>query len=101
MEHLRFNRHEIFNSDDTSEVLDILSEVSREAYKQGKSKYDGNYGSISNMLYGLFDGYLYFDLFIHSKDTLSDDLAKRVAKIWRKSYDFICANDGFEFDSTL
>lgn len=92
MEHLRFNRHEIFTQDDRTEVLDILSEVSREAYKQGKSRYDGNYGSISNMLYGLFDGYLYFDLAIQSKDTLSDDLAKRVAKIWRKSYDFVSAN---------
>ena len=92
MEHLRFNRHEIFNSDDTSEVLDILSEVSREAYKQGKSRYDGNYGSISNMLYGLFDGYLYFDLPSQSKDTLSEDLHKRVAKICQKSYDFIIEN---------
>jgi hypothetical protein len=92
MEHLRFNRHEIFTQEDRTEVLDILSEVSREAYKQGKSRYDGNYGSISNMLYGLFDGYLYFDLAIQSKDTLSEDLHKRVAKIWKKSYDFITAN---------
>ena len=44
----RFNRHEIFTSEDRSLVLDVISDVES--------------GKLSNMLFGLFDGYLYDEL---------------------------------------
>ena len=43
----RFNRHEVFNSDDRSLVLDIIKVMPQEDY------------DTVNHLYGLFDGYLY------------------------------------------
>ena len=48
-EYLRFNRHKVFNADDRSLVLDLIKKVEP-------------FGKESNMLYGLFDGYLYVDL---------------------------------------
>lgn len=46
----RFNRHEVFNSDDRSLVLDIIQAMPSEDR------------TTVNHLYGLFDGYLYDDL---------------------------------------
>jgi len=46
--YLKFNRHEIFTSDDRSLVLDVISDVEN--------------SNVSNMLFGLFDGYLYDEL---------------------------------------
>tara|TARA_B110000858_G_scaffold177140_1_gene211875 strand:+ start:106 stop:360 length:255 start_codon:yes stop_codon:yes gene_type:complete len=43
----RFNRHEVFNSDDRSLVLDIIKVMPTEDY------------DTVNHLFGLFDGYLY------------------------------------------
>ena len=53
MTHYRFDRHKLFSMDDTSEVLDIISEV------RGIDSDDDSIGELTNMLYGLFDGYLY------------------------------------------
>ena len=55
----RFNRHQLFTSEDRTEVLDLIKEVERVAYSEGVSRYDGTYGELTNMLFGLFDGYLY------------------------------------------
>lgn len=59
MAHYRFDRHKLFSMDDTSEVLLLLEEVERVAYSEGVSRYEGKYGELTNMLFGLFDGYLY------------------------------------------
>ena len=48
-EYLRFNRHEVMNANDRELVLDIIKKVEP-------------FVKESNMLYGLFDGYLYVDL---------------------------------------
>ena len=53
MAHYRFDRHKLFSMDDTSEVLDIIREV------RGIDSDDDNLPDLTNMLYGLFDGYLY------------------------------------------
>ena len=54
----RFNRHEIFEMEDTSYVLELIGKV-------------GNH-SIKNMLFGLFDGYLYEELMydLYSKTSI-------------------------------
>jgi hypothetical protein len=53
MAHYRFDRHKLFSMDDTSEVMDIIREV------RGIDTDDDNLPNLTNMLYGLFDGYLY------------------------------------------
>jgi hypothetical protein len=61
----RFNRHEVFSMEDTSFVLQLISQVRDH--------------SIKNMLYGLFDGYLYQELMydLYSKtDVKGDDLLR-------------------------
>jgi hypothetical protein len=51
MSYIRFDRHTNMSSETRQEILDILKEV------------DFNTGfDLMNMLYGLFDGYLYDDL---------------------------------------
>lgn len=59
MAHYRFDRHKLFTSEDRTEVLDLIKEVEKVAYSEGVSRYDGTYGELTNMLFGLFDGYLY------------------------------------------
>ena len=51
MSYTKFDRHANMSSETRSEILDIISEVD---YKTGLD--------LMNMLYGLFDGYLYDDL---------------------------------------
>lgn len=58
MAHYRFNRHQLFSQEDTSEVLDIIRTVDNIALDNG-SFMEGAFGELTNMLYGLFDGYLY------------------------------------------
>ena len=51
MSYIRFDRHTNMSSETRQEILDIIGEV------------DFNTGfDLMNMLYGLFDGYLYDDL---------------------------------------
>jgi hypothetical protein len=51
MSYIRFDRHTNMSSETRNEILDIIGEV------------DYNTGfDLMNMLYGLFDGYLYDDL---------------------------------------
>jgi len=51
MSFIRFNRHANMTSETRGEIMDIIKEV------------DFNTGfDLMNMLYGLFDGYLYDDL---------------------------------------
>ena len=49
--HERFDRHSLFNSDDISLVLDVIGKVSKK-----------DHHNVSNMLFGLFDGYWYIGL---------------------------------------
>lgn len=46
--HDRFDRHSLFTSDDRSLVLNIIGKISK-----------SDHPNVVNMLFGLFDGYLY------------------------------------------
>lgn len=58
MAHYRFNRHQLFSQEDTSEVMNIIRTVEDIAI-DNDSYMEGSFGDLTNMLYGLFDGYLY------------------------------------------
>lgn len=58
MAHYRFNRHQLFSPEDTTEVMNIIRTVEDIAI-DNDSFMDGAYGELTNMLYGMFDGYLY------------------------------------------
>lgn len=49
--HERFDRHSLFTSDDRSLVLNIIQSISKSEHP-----------NVSNMLFGLFDGYWYIGL---------------------------------------
>ena len=84
MAHYRFDRHKLFSMDDTSEVLDIIREV------RGIDSDNDTLHDLTNMLYGLFDGYLYDNVLTTavSITDLSMDICKRIEAIVDK-----CTND--------
>ncbi len=90
MAHYRFDRHQLFTSQDRSEVLDLIREVETIAYSNDKSRYDGQYGKLTNMLFGLFDGYLYDNVLTTAASIadLSMDTIGRIEAIVDK-----CTND--------
>ena len=59
MSDYRFNRQELFTREDMRELMDIISDV---------EMLDGNHFTLTNQLYGLFDGVLY-DNIIHNANT--------------------------------
>ena len=83
--HERFDRHSLFNSDDRSLVLDIIGKVSKK-----------HHHNVSNMLFGLFDGYWYIGLesALYHIDTIPtymladlSELLDRVSKVSKPSID--------------
>lgn len=58
MDYLRFNRHEIFDAALLDRVREVLNAVEDHRIDTNQSLF----GSLSNMLFGLYDGYLYDDL---------------------------------------
>ena len=54
MSYKRFDRHEVFSMDDTSFVLDCIREID-------KYDYDNGGAELANMLFGLFDGFYYYE----------------------------------------
>ena len=53
MNDYRFNRQEVFDRDDMRELMDIISDV---------EMLDGNHFTLTNQLYGMFDGVVYDDI---------------------------------------
>ena len=49
----RFNRQELFTREDMRELMDIISDV---------EMLDGNHFTLTNQLYGMFDGVVYDDI---------------------------------------
>jgi hypothetical protein len=72
----RFNRHESMNSETLSEIMDIK----RELYRDDVSK-EFNIINLSNMLSGLFDGYLYEEIQLLALE-LPTDIASSIMKIY-------------------
>lgn len=52
MQYKRFDRHEVFNGEDRTLVLDCIQHIDKYDYENGGAE-------LSNMLFGLFDGYYY------------------------------------------
>ena len=78
MSYKRFNRHEVFNQEDTSFVLELIGQIY------------GQHG-IKNMLYGLFDGYLYEELMydLYSKTSIKGKDLERLETILEKVDDHL------------
>ena len=76
MTYSRFNRHENMNSETRSEIMKLIRTVS-----DIDSVDDGILERIQNMLYGLFDGYLYDDLQLLSLQ-LPTELCSRIMRIF-------------------
>jgi len=53
-----FNRHEVYTSEMMGLQSKIMRKIDEAAFEQKKSMSN----SLSNMMYGLYDGYLYSDL---------------------------------------
>ena len=64
MNYLRFNRHEIFDAALMDRVANVLNAVEDHHIDTNQSLF----GSLSNMLFGLYDGYLYDDLQMEAMD---------------------------------
>lgn len=75
----RFNRHELFTMDDTSEVMDII----RDVRDLSMDVDDDRLGNLTNMLYGMFDGYLYDNILTTAASIpqLSMDVIRRIEPI--------------------
>jgi hypothetical protein len=59
MSDYRFNRQELFTREDMRELMDIISDV---------EMLDGNHFTLTNQLYGMFDGVVYDDI-LHNANT--------------------------------
>lgn len=85
MAHYRFDRHELFDSQDTKEVMSIIDEVMFVKIDSKKDNYDVDEKlfDLQNKLYGLFDGYLYDDILTTAASIpqLPLDVCKRIEKI--------------------
>ena len=74
----RFDRHEIFEMDDTSFVMECIKHID-------KYDYDNGGAELSNMLFGLFDGYLYDTIYTYAYEHLPiemyNELEQRLKKV--------------------
>ena len=74
----RFDRHELFEMSDTSFVMDCIKHVD-------KYDYDNGGAELSNMLFGLFDGYLYDTIYTYAYEHLPiemyNELEQRLKKV--------------------
>lgn len=76
MSYSRFDRHELFEMSDTSFVLDCIKHI---------DKYDSENGGaqLANMLYGLFDGFLYDEIYTYAYEHLPIDMYKQLENLCR------------------
>jgi len=77
MQYSRFDRHELFEMDDTSFVMDCIKRI---------DKYDSENGGaqLANMLYGLFDGFLYDEIYTYAYEHLPIDMYKQLDSLCMK-----------------
>jgi hypothetical protein len=71
MSYTRFDRHEYMGAETRSEIMDTIREI-------GDNDYSRN---LENMMYGLFDGYLYAEIQIEALQ-LPTELASKVMRIF-------------------
>lgn len=70
MSYTNFNRHANMSGDTLNEIMNILTEV------RFNSGFD-----IVNMIYGLFDGYLYDELLTRAKEEFDGNTYNRLEKV--------------------
>ena len=94
MAHYRFNRHELFSSEDTQEVLNIIRTVGDIALDIDREDREEAFNELTNMLYGMFDGYLYDNVLTTavSITQLPMDVIRRIETIVDKVTGHILAN---------
>ena len=68
-----YNRHEHMSAETLGDIMDIIRDVRFE---------DGTF-ELTNMLYGLFDGYLYDNLIVEADNTdMSKETFRKILKVW-------------------
>ena len=70
----RFNRHEIFEMSDTSFVLDCIQHIDKYDYENGGAE-------LSNMLFGLFDGFYYDKIHRYAAEHLPIEMFEQLEDI--------------------
>jgi len=73
----RFDRHEVFEMDDTSFVLDCIREIDNQDFDNGGAE-------LANMLFGLFDGFLYDEIYTYAYEHLSEGMYDKLEAILKK-----------------
>ena len=71
----QFDRHESMNSETRREIMDIISEL-RNVDAEIESL-----NTLENMMYGLFDGYLYENVQLYALE-LPTGIATRIMKVY-------------------
>jgi len=91
MSYYRFNRHEAFSADDTSELLNIICAVKDISLD---IEDDDDFNALENKLYGLFDGYLYNDVLTTAASIMQVplELCKRIEVLIDKAANDILVN---------
>ena len=86
MKYSRFDRHELFSSDDTSFVMDCIKKI---------DKYDSENGGaeMANMLFGLFDGYLYDVIYTYAYEHLPIEMYNELENRLRKVHLSLATRD--------
>lgn len=70
MSYTKFNRHQNMSVETLSEIGDIIGEV----------RWDSSF-DLSNMLFGLYDGYLYEELLPLAEKELDSELYNRIHSV--------------------
>lgn len=70
MSYTTFDRHAEMSSETREQIMDLLNNV----------RFDGGF-DLTNMIYGLFDGYLYDNILIVGREQLHDVVYKQLEDI--------------------
>lgn len=76
MSYSNFNRHENMNEDTRFEILSLLKEVRYADLEDTDISFN-----LENMMYGLFDGYLYEEIQMYALK-LDTELCSRILKVY-------------------
>lgn len=79
MKYSRFDRHEVFEMSDTSFVLDCIQKID-------KYDYDNGGAELANMLFGLFDGFLYDEIYTYAYEHLPVEMYNNLEKLLKKTH---------------
>jgi len=71
MSYTNFDRHQHMESETRKEIMNIIGDIID----------CGRVRRLENMLYGLFDGYLYDEILTTSKKEVSSEIHQRIKKV--------------------